>query len=120
MIGLLGAKIWKENRVDFGNPINLVPVAAGIIIAIGNTTLKITNDFQLTGIALGTIVTIGAYHLVRAIAPPHLLEQQRGEGAVVVIDQPGAYEEVPAPRTGEERPGEERTDDERTGEKAAP
>src|SRR5262245_14408518 len=39
MIGLLGAKIWKENRVDFGNPINLVPVAAGIIIAIGNTTL---------------------------------------------------------------------------------
>ena len=32
MIGLLGAKIWKENRVDFANPINLVPLAAGIII----------------------------------------------------------------------------------------
>jgi len=93
MIGLLGAKIWKENGVDFGNPINLVPVAAGIIIAIGNTTLKFTNNFQLTGIALGTIVTIVTYHLVRAIAPPHLLEQQRGEGALVVIDQPGAYEE---------------------------
>ena len=29
MIGLLGAKIWKENRVDFGNPVNLVPLAAG-------------------------------------------------------------------------------------------
>src|SRR6478752_10211240 len=67
MIGLLGAKIWKENRVDFGNPINLVPVAAGIIIAIGNTTLVITKNFQLSGIAFGTIVTIGAYHLVRAI-----------------------------------------------------
>ncbi len=39
MIGLLGAKIWKENRVDFANPVNLVPVAAGIIIAIGNTSL---------------------------------------------------------------------------------
>jgi xanthine/uracil permease len=25
MIGLLGAKIWKENNVDFANPINLVP-----------------------------------------------------------------------------------------------
>ena len=36
MIGLLGAKIWKENRVDFANPINLVPLAAGIIIGIGN------------------------------------------------------------------------------------
>ena len=38
MIGLLGAKIWKENRVDFGNPVNLVPIAAGIIIAIGNVS----------------------------------------------------------------------------------
>ncbi|HEY5483995.1 MAG TPA: solute carrier family 23 protein, partial [Propionibacteriaceae bacterium] len=36
MIGLLGAKIWKENNVDFGNPINLVPLAAGIVIGIGN------------------------------------------------------------------------------------
>jgi uracil-xanthine permease len=93
MIGLLGAKIWKENGVDFGNPINLVPVAAGIIIAIGNTTLKITNDFQLAGIAFGTIVTIVTYHLVRLIAPPYLREQQRGEGAVLVVDAPGAYKE---------------------------
>jgi uracil-xanthine permease len=104
MIGLLGAKIWKENGVDFGNPINLVPVAAGIIIAIGNTTLKITEDFQLAGIALGTIVTIGAYHLARAIAPEHLREQQRGEGAVVVVDAPGAYRdddaEEPSPGRG--------------------
>ena len=93
MIGLLGAKIWKENGVDFGNPINLVPVAAGIIIAIGNTTLTITKNFALSGIALGTIVTIATYHVARAIAPPHLREQQRGEGAVVVVDAPGAYEE---------------------------
>ena len=72
MIGLLGAKIWKENGVDFGNPVNLVPVAAGIIIAIGNTSLQVTEEFVLSGIALGTIVTIGAYHLARAVAPEHL------------------------------------------------
>ena len=96
MIGLLGAKIWKENGVDFGNPINLVPVAAGIILAIGNTTLTITKNFALSGIALGTIVTIGTYHVARAIAPPHLREQQRGEGAVVVVDAPGAYDESAA------------------------
>ena len=29
MIGLLGAKIWIENRVDFANPINLVPDRRG-------------------------------------------------------------------------------------------
>jgi len=77
MIGLLGAKIWKENGVDFGNPINLVPVAAGVIIAIGNTTLVFNDNFQLSGIALGTIVTIAAFHLVRLLAPPHLREDQR-------------------------------------------
>jgi hypothetical protein len=60
MIGLLGAKIWIENRVDFGNPVNLVPVAAGIILAIGDTSLQVTDDFVLSGIALGTIVTIVA------------------------------------------------------------
>ena len=43
MIGLLGAKIWKENGVDFGNPINLVPIAAGIIIGIGGVSLKFTD-----------------------------------------------------------------------------
>jgi uracil-xanthine permease len=80
MIGLLGAKIWKESRVDFGNPINLVPVAAGIIIAIGNTSLVFSDSFSLSGIALGTLVTIVAYHVVRAIAPPHLKEQQATEG----------------------------------------
>jgi uracil-xanthine permease len=80
MIGLLGAKIWKENRVDFGNPVNLVPIAAGIIIAIGNTSLVFSDSFSLSGIALGTIVTIVAFHVARAIAPPHLKEQLRAEG----------------------------------------
>jgi uracil-xanthine permease len=69
MIGLLGAKIWKENGVDFGKPINLVPISAGIILAIGNADLKITDDFHLSGIALGTLVTVLGYHLARVVAP---------------------------------------------------
>ena len=68
MIGLLGAKIWKENGVDFGRPVNLVPLAAGIILAIGDASLKITDDFLLTGIALGTVVVVGGYHLARVVA----------------------------------------------------
>jgi len=86
MIGLLGAKIWVENRVDFANPINLVPVAAGIIIAIGDTSLQITEDFVLSGIALGTIVTVVAYHLAHAAAPEHL----KTEGALVIIGRTGS------------------------------
>jgi uracil-xanthine permease len=64
MIGLVGAKIWVENRVDFGDPVNLVGLAGGLIVGIGNVTLKITDDFSLTGIALGTILVIVLYHLV--------------------------------------------------------
>src|SRR5690606_10643618 len=67
MIGLLGAKIWIENRVDFGDPVNMVPLAAGLIAGIGDVTLEITDDFQIAGIALGTIIVIVYFHLVRQL-----------------------------------------------------
>ncbi len=93
MIGLLGAKIWKENGVDFGNPINLVPIAAGIIIGIGNVELKITDDFTLGGIALGTIVAIGGWHLAKAIAPPELRSRaETAHGTMISLGEgEGAY-----------------------------
>ncbi|KAB2809701.1 nitrate reductase [Pimelobacter simplex] len=64
MIGLVGAKIWVENRVDFGDPVNMVGLAAGLIAGIGGVSLKITDDFQLGGIALGTILVIVFFHAV--------------------------------------------------------
>jgi xanthine/uracil permease len=93
MIGLLGAKIWIENRVDFGNPVNLVPVAAGIILAIGNTELQVTDDFVLSGIALGTIVTVVGYHLARVLAPSHLRGAE--DAPSLVLGEPGMYQEPP-------------------------
>lgn len=71
MIGLLGAKIWKENNVDFGNPVNLVPVAAGLIMGIGLDTtgfFKISDNFLLGGIAMGTLIIVIGYHLARVLA----------------------------------------------------
>jgi uracil-xanthine permease len=64
MIGLVGAKIWVENGVDFGRPANIVGLAAGLIAGIGGVTLKITDDFSLSGIALGTIMVLVYYHMV--------------------------------------------------------
>lgn len=84
MIGLLGAKIWKENQVDFGNPINLVPLAAGIIIGIGNVSLRLGPRFELGGIALGTIVAVGLYHLAMALAPRDLRRQASGANLIYV------------------------------------
>jgi uracil-xanthine permease len=90
MIGLLGAKIWKENRVDFGNPINLVPLAAGIIIGVGDVSLRFNDDFALSGIALGTIVTVVVYHLARALAPRSL--RQDAAGTAIIYDSPGFFD----------------------------
>ena len=88
MIGLLGAKIWRENQVDFGNPVNLVPVAAGIIIGVGNVSLDL-GGWQLSGIAFGTLVTVIVYHLAHRLAPAEL--KNNPEGAVLIVDRPGAY-----------------------------
>ncbi len=103
MIGLLGAKIWRENGVDFGNPVNLVPLAAGIIIAIGNVTWDISDNFSLSGIALGTIVAVGGWHLARVLAPAEMRDAADGDGRVggasVVVDAPGAYVEPDPYRT---------------------
>ncbi|MER5599301.1 solute carrier family 23 protein [Streptomyces sp. NPDC002265] len=75
MIGLLGAQIWLNARVDLRNPLNLVPAAAGIIIGVGNVSMKFTANFSLSGIALGTLVVITGYHALRAFAPAHLKPQ---------------------------------------------
>jgi uracil-xanthine permease len=75
MIGLVGAKIWVENHVDFGNPINMVGLAGGLIAGIGGVTLTFTDDFELGGIALGTILVIVYFHLVKG---------RTGEGAGTV------------------------------------
>ena len=91
MIGLLGAKIWKENGVDFANPINLVPVAAGIIIGVGDVYMNITDTFSLSGIAFGTIVAVGAYHLARAIAPSDLRDEADRLGGTLTAVGPQVY-----------------------------
>ena len=68
MIGLLGAKIWVEHDVHFGHPATLVPLAAGIIMGVGNVSLHLGDDFELAGIALGTITVIVGYHLAHALS----------------------------------------------------
>ena len=37
MIGVLGARIWVENRVDFSDPVNLT-TAVALVVGIGNVT----------------------------------------------------------------------------------
>ena len=64
MIGLIGAKIWVDNHVDFSKPGNMVPLAAGLIAGIGGVSLKVTDSFELGGIAFGTLLVVVLYHVV--------------------------------------------------------
>ncbi|WP_375484207.1 uracil-xanthine permease family protein [uncultured Jatrophihabitans sp.] len=82
MIGLLGAKIWIENRVDLGNPVNLVPLGAGLIAGIGNLAIKFTDTFSITGIAAGTLIVLIGYHICHLLAPAHLRDPARAPDRV--------------------------------------
>jgi hypothetical protein len=117
MIGLLGAKIWIENRVDFGNPINLVPLAAGIIAGIGNLAIKFTDTFSITGIAAGTLIVLIGYHLLHILAvrlglnptggPADDLAEQPGRAGRVA--EPAAAGTGRADRAGQNRPRQDRS-----------
>jgi hypothetical protein len=60
--------------------VNLVPLAAGIIIAIGGVSWHITKDFTLSGIAFGTIVAVAGWHLARVLAPKEMQVRAEGRG----------------------------------------
>ena len=67
LIGLIGVKIWIDNGVDFGRPVNQYTAATALIIGIGNLTLGLTvggTTMTFTGIALGTIAAVVIYHLM--------------------------------------------------------
>jgi xanthine/uracil permease len=91
MIGLLGAKIWNENRVDFSKPINIVPISAGIIIAIGDVSLVVTETFTLSGIAFGTIVVLVMYHVCRIFAPAEDVATGEAGGATISVGTAGSH-----------------------------
>jgi len=67
MIGILGARIWVQNRVDFSDPVNLTTAAVALVVGIADVTW-VTGDLTFGGIALGTAAAIGIYHLMRTLA----------------------------------------------------
>ena len=91
MIGLVGAKIWVENRVDFGNPVNLVGLAAGLIAGIGGVTLEITDTEPVTKgqTASSSYKPAMLANGVRTMVPPHVTAGTR----VVIMTEDGSYVE---------------------------
>lgn len=67
LIGVLGARIWLQNKVDLSDPVNLTTAAVALVVGIGNYTWT-AGDATFGGIALGTGAALVAYHGMRAVS----------------------------------------------------
>ena len=63
LIGVIGVKIWFDNKVDFSKPVNQFTAATALIIGIADFTLN-AGTLSFNGIALGTVAAIVIYHLM--------------------------------------------------------
>jgi uracil-xanthine permease len=66
LIGIIGVKIWLDNRVDFSTPTNQFTAATALIVGIADFTLTL-GGLVFNGIALGSIAAIVIYHLMTAV-----------------------------------------------------
>ncbi|MGI9823334.1 uracil-xanthine permease family protein [Agromyces sp. Marseille-Q5079] len=66
LIGIIGVKIWVDNKVDFSRPANQFTAATALIIGIADFTFAV-GGVSFNGIALGTIAAIVIYHVMTAI-----------------------------------------------------
>jgi putative pyrimidine permease RutG len=57
LIAVAGAKIWVENKVDFGNNVNLIVAAVTLVLGTGDYTLKF-GQFTMGGIGTATFGAI--------------------------------------------------------------
>ena len=66
MIGMLGIRIWVENKVDFGKSVNMTVGAIVMIVGIADFTFAIAG-ISFNGIAIGSVATLVMYHGLKAI-----------------------------------------------------
>jgi len=69
LIGIIGVKIWVDNRVDFSRPVNQYTAAVALIMAVGGFIIKDEGSgFELGGIVIATVAAILIYHVGNLIA----------------------------------------------------
>jgi uracil-xanthine permease len=66
LIGIIGVRIWVENKVDFSRPKNQLTAAVALVFGIANFTVAFGGAI-FSGIILGTVAAIVIYHVMSAI-----------------------------------------------------
>lgn len=67
LIGVIGFKIWVDNRVDFTRPVNQYTAAVAIVMGIAGFTMQ-WGEFQLGAIVIASVSALLIYHLGNLIA----------------------------------------------------
>ena len=67
MIGVLGARIWIDGRVDFADPTNLYIAASALIIGISDLSWT-SGKFAFSGIINATLMAVVGYQIFTRIA----------------------------------------------------
>ena len=67
MIGVLGARIWIDAKVDFANTTNLYIVASSLIIGISDLSWT-SGKFAFSGIINATLMAVVGYQIFTRIA----------------------------------------------------
>jgi NCS2 family nucleobase:cation symporter-2 len=67
MIGILGAKIWIESRVNFADSTNILVAGSAVIIGIADVSFT-WGDYTFNGIINATLVAVIGYRILHSIA----------------------------------------------------
>jgi uracil-xanthine permease len=67
MIGVLGARIWIDNKVNFADTTNLFIASTALIIGIADYSWT-QGDYTFTGIVNATLVAVIGYRILHSIA----------------------------------------------------
>ena len=67
MIGILGARIWIDNRVDFTNSLNILIAASALIIGISDMSWSV-GKYTFSGIINATLVAVVGNLLLNALS----------------------------------------------------
>lgn len=67
LIGVIGIRIWVENKVDFSRPKNQMTAGIALVMGIANYTLSF-GEVKFEGIILGTVAAVVVYHLMNSIS----------------------------------------------------
>ena len=66
-VGVVGARIWIDGKVDFANPTNLYIAATSLIIGISDLSWT-SGKFAFSGIINATLMAVVGYQVFSRIA----------------------------------------------------